>query len=37
MMANTGQGKFLDTNANPTAKDFLIDNVVSVPGTVCTP
>lgn len=34
-MANAGQGQFLDTNANPNAKDFLINNVVTVPGGGC--
>lgn len=35
LMAAQGGGYFLDTNSNPTAKDFLISNVVNVPGTVC--
>lgn len=34
-MAQTGGGNFLDTNANPTGKDFLITDLVVVPGVVC--
>jgi len=36
MMANAGSGQFLDTNATGN-KDFLINNVVTVPGSQCTP
>ena len=36
LMAEAGGGYFLNTNANPTGKDFLISNVVNVPGTQCT-
>lgn len=32
LMAQTGGGKFLDTNVNPSGKSFLIANVVNVPG-----
>ncbi len=35
MMAQTGGGNFLDTNANPTGKDFLITDLVIIPGVVC--
>lgn len=35
MMAASGHGQFLDTNANPNAKDFLINSVVTVPGAAC--
>lgn len=34
-MAQTGGGNFLDTNANPTGKDFLITDLVVIPGVVC--
>lgn len=37
MMATVGGGYFLDTNKNPSGKDFLISNVVNVPGSSCTP
>ncbi|MGE0528763.1 MAG: hypothetical protein AB7P49_16985, partial [Bdellovibrionales bacterium] len=35
-MADTGAGRFLDTNANPSGKNFQISNVINVPGVVCT-
>lgn len=35
MMAATGGGNFLDTNANPTGNAFLISDLVIVPGIVC--
>lgn len=35
LMAQAGGGNFLDTNANPTGKDFLISDLVIVPGVVC--
>lgn len=35
LMAQTGGGNFLDTNANPTGKDFLITDFVVVPGVNC--
>lgn len=34
-MASTGGGQFLDVNANPAVKDFLINSVVTVPGGHC--
>lgn len=34
LMATTGKGNFIDTNANPGA-DFEISNVIAVPGVVC--
>lgn len=34
-MAVTGGGQFLDVNLNPGAKSFLINSVVTVPGTNC--
>jgi predicted P-loop ATPase len=37
LMARTGNGYFLDTNTNPTGKDFLISNIVDVPGSACRP
>ncbi|MBX3021048.1 MAG: VWA domain-containing protein [Bdellovibrionales bacterium] len=38
MMAQVGGGKFLDTNANPSGKSFLISNVINVPGMpACQP
>ena len=36
-MASLGQGRFLDTNVNPTGNSFMISNIVNVPGQVCTP
>jgi hypothetical protein len=36
LMAQKGGGYFLNTNANPSGKDFLISNVINVPGTKCT-
>lgn len=35
LMAQQGNGYFLDTNSSATQKDFLISNIVNVPGTVC--
>lgn len=35
MMAQTGGGNFLDTNANPTGTNFLISDLVIVPSVVC--
>ncbi len=35
MMAQTGGGNFLDTNANPTGTNFLITDLVVIPGVVC--
>jgi len=34
-MAQTGGGNFLDTNANPTGTNFLITDLVVIPGVVC--
>lgn len=34
-MANTGSGKFLNTNTNPTGLDFEIRNVINVPVEHC--
>jgi len=34
-MANTGNGKFLNTNTNPTGLDFEIRNVINVPVEHC--
>lgn len=34
-MANTGGGKFLNTNTNPTGRDFQITDVINVPVTTC--
>lgn len=36
-MANAGGGLFLDTNANPSGRDFQIDHVINVPGVECNP
>ena len=35
MMAQNGGGNFLDTNVNPTGTDFLISDLVVIPGIVC--
>jgi hypothetical protein len=35
LMAQAGAGNFLDTNANPTGKDFLITDLVVIPGINC--
>lgn len=34
-MAQVGGGNFLDTNANPTGTNFLISDLVIIPGVVC--
>lgn len=35
MMASTGAGQFLDTNNNPTGKQFVISDVINVAGLNC--
>ena len=35
-MATTGGGQFLDTDTNPTGKDFQISDIVTIPGVTCT-
>jgi Mg-chelatase subunit ChlD len=35
MMAKTGEGNFLDTNANPTGTIFSISDLVILPGVTC--
>lgn len=34
-MATAGSGTFLNTNTNPTGKDFVISSIISVPVTTC--
>lgn len=35
MMAEVGNGQFLDTNENPTGKYFEISHIINVPGVKC--
>ncbi len=37
MMASVGGGRFLDTNTNPSGRDFPIDHTITIPGIECTP